>query len=190
MWAGCSLLRAEGVFFSLDVLYGGLGISKLNFLIKKYKFYFFSYNFLSSEPWIRIYLTIWIRSRIRIETNADPQHCLGLWLLFKLLIFFHNLLFLCLLCSTWLYRHWAAWAWPSRSGTDRRPRPRLAASTRYVTYLLLFEQRIQIATLRNFVRLRRIRMFFGLLDPYPYPLVWGTDHAPDPAQDPPLIEKK
>jgi hypothetical protein len=32
---GCSLLRAEGFFCSLGVLYGGLGISKLQFLIKK-----------------------------------------------------------------------------------------------------------------------------------------------------------
>jgi hypothetical protein len=29
--AGCSLLRAEGFFCSLNVLYGGLGIGKLNF---------------------------------------------------------------------------------------------------------------------------------------------------------------
>jgi hypothetical protein len=33
-WIGCSLLRAEGFSCSLDVLYGGLGISKLQFLIK------------------------------------------------------------------------------------------------------------------------------------------------------------
>ncbi len=36
--AGCYLLRAEG-FCSLDVLYGGIGISKLQFLIKKYHFF-------------------------------------------------------------------------------------------------------------------------------------------------------
>ncbi len=35
--AGCSLLRAEGFSCSLDVLYEGLGISKLQFLIKKRK---------------------------------------------------------------------------------------------------------------------------------------------------------
>jgi hypothetical protein len=29
--AGCSFLRAEGFSCSLDVLYGGLGISKLQF---------------------------------------------------------------------------------------------------------------------------------------------------------------
>jgi hypothetical protein len=32
---GCSLLRAEGFSCSLSVLYGCLGISKLQFLIKK-----------------------------------------------------------------------------------------------------------------------------------------------------------
>ncbi len=32
-----SVLRAEGFSCSLDVLYGGLGISKLQFLIKKKK---------------------------------------------------------------------------------------------------------------------------------------------------------
>ncbi len=32
---GCSLLRAEGFSCSLGVLYEGLGISKLQFLIKK-----------------------------------------------------------------------------------------------------------------------------------------------------------
>ena len=38
--AGCSLLRAEGFFWSLDVLYEGLGISKLKFLIQKYQNFF------------------------------------------------------------------------------------------------------------------------------------------------------
>ncbi len=33
--AGYSLLRAEGFFCSLDVLYGGLGIGKLQFCIKR-----------------------------------------------------------------------------------------------------------------------------------------------------------
>jgi hypothetical protein len=30
-------LRAEGFFYNLDILYGGLGIGKLQFLIKKNK---------------------------------------------------------------------------------------------------------------------------------------------------------
>jgi hypothetical protein len=33
--SGCSLLRADGFSCSLGVFYGGLGISKLQFLIKK-----------------------------------------------------------------------------------------------------------------------------------------------------------
>jgi hypothetical protein len=33
--AGSSLLRAEGFFCSLDVLFGGLGIGKLQFFFKK-----------------------------------------------------------------------------------------------------------------------------------------------------------
>ncbi len=32
---GCSLLRAEGFSCSLEIFYGGLGISELQFLIKK-----------------------------------------------------------------------------------------------------------------------------------------------------------
>ena len=36
---GCSLLRAEGFSYSLGLLYGGLGMSKLQFLIKKISSY-------------------------------------------------------------------------------------------------------------------------------------------------------
>ncbi len=43
--AGCSLLRAEGFSCSLGVLYGGLGIIKLQFLIKKIKIKFLVVNF-------------------------------------------------------------------------------------------------------------------------------------------------
>jgi hypothetical protein len=42
---GCSLLRAEGFSFSLGVLYGGLGISKFQFLIKKIEIKFPAVNF-------------------------------------------------------------------------------------------------------------------------------------------------
>jgi hypothetical protein len=42
---GCSLLRAEGFSCSLVVLYGGLGISKLQFLIKKIEIKFQTINF-------------------------------------------------------------------------------------------------------------------------------------------------
>jgi hypothetical protein len=46
--AGCSLLRAEGFSCSLGVLYGGLGISKLQFLIKKIKIKFLVVNLFSN----------------------------------------------------------------------------------------------------------------------------------------------
>ncbi len=53
--AGCSFLRAEGFFFSLEVLYGVLGISNLQFLIKKRRKKFnCTFLNLSSKPWIRI----------------------------------------------------------------------------------------------------------------------------------------
>jgi hypothetical protein len=42
---GCSLLRAEGFSCSFSVLYGGLGISKLQFLIKKIEIKFPAINF-------------------------------------------------------------------------------------------------------------------------------------------------
>ncbi len=62
----CSLLTEEYFSCSLDVRYGGLGISK--FLIKKIKFFSCKF-FLVFSPWI------WIRIRVLIETKADPQHC-------------------------------------------------------------------------------------------------------------------
>jgi hypothetical protein len=64
---GCSLLRAEGFSCSLGVLYGGLGISKLQFFIKKIEIKFPVLNFLnfrSSNPGYG--------SGIRIR-NPDPQ---------------------------------------------------------------------------------------------------------------------
>ncbi len=44
---GCSLLRAEGFSCSLGVLYGGIGISKLQFLIEKIEIKFPGINFFS-----------------------------------------------------------------------------------------------------------------------------------------------
>jgi hypothetical protein len=76
---GWPLLWAGGFFCNLDILYGGLGIGKLQFLIKK-KFNFcfqllFFFNFWSLKPWIRIgsgsgsvmasIRILWIRIRIR-----------------------------------------------------------------------------------------------------------------------------
>ncbi len=53
---GCSLLKAEGFSCSLGVLYGRLGISKLQFLIKKVEIKFPAINFFQFQvikPWIR-----------------------------------------------------------------------------------------------------------------------------------------
>ncbi len=64
---GCSLLRAEGFSCSLGVLYGVLGISKLQVLIKKIEIKFPAINFFqirSSNPGSG--------SGIRIR-NPDPQ---------------------------------------------------------------------------------------------------------------------
>ncbi len=97
--AGCSLFKTEGFFCSLNVLYGGLEISKIAIffyqknIIKNFHLYIF-YNFWSSKPWIRIgqdpdryrYLfspKCWIRIRnqwIRIRNTAGNTS-------FKLLIF-------------------------------------------------------------------------------------------------------
>ncbi len=71
--AGYSLWRAEGSSFSLDVLYGGLGICKFQYLIKKLGKNIFSFKFIfifwSSKLWIRIRISTvfslkcWIRIR-------------------------------------------------------------------------------------------------------------------------------
>ncbi len=55
---GWPLLWAAGFFCNLGILYGGLGIGKLQFLIKQ-KFFSFSaviffFKFWSLKPWIRI----------------------------------------------------------------------------------------------------------------------------------------
>ncbi len=79
--AGCFLLTAKGFACSLNVLYGGLGISKLQFLIKKIGVTFFSalksFSFFGQKIWMgtvfslkscRIQIrTQWIRIR-----NAGP----------------------------------------------------------------------------------------------------------------------
>ncbi len=54
---GCSILRAEGFSCSFGVLYGGLGIIKLQFSIKKIEIKFPAIHFFQFyviEPWIRI----------------------------------------------------------------------------------------------------------------------------------------
>jgi hypothetical protein len=81
-------LRAEGFFYNLDILYGGLGIGKLQFLIKK-KFStvsFFQFLVIKAlDPyWIRIRISIRIRIGLQHQPldpdpekmNTDPQHWL------------------------------------------------------------------------------------------------------------------
>jgi hypothetical protein len=84
---GWPLLRAEGFFCNLDILYGGLGIGKLQFLIKK------NSNFVSYVIFFQ-FLVIkgldpdWIRIRFGLQDptldpdpdpekiNMDPKPCL------------------------------------------------------------------------------------------------------------------
>jgi hypothetical protein len=75
-----SLLRAEGFFCNLNVLYGGLGIGKLQILIKKIFFTTVIFvNFWSLKPWIRIRIRIGIQPKMLDpdKMNADPQPCNG-----------------------------------------------------------------------------------------------------------------
>jgi hypothetical protein len=69
-------LRAEGFFCNLDVLYGGLWIGKLKFLIPTkfifFQFYFF-FNICSLKPWIRIGIQPKMLDLDPDEMNADPQ---------------------------------------------------------------------------------------------------------------------
>jgi len=63
-------LRAEGFFCSLDVLYGGLGIGKLQIFIKKKLFFsvVIFFTFWSSKPWIQIV----IHSKM-LDLDLDPD---------------------------------------------------------------------------------------------------------------------
>ncbi len=78
-------MRAEGFFCNLDVLYGGLGIGKLQFLIQKKNLIFFSavifFQFLvikALDPdWIRIGIQPKMLDPDPDEMNADPQPCSG-----------------------------------------------------------------------------------------------------------------
>jgi hypothetical protein len=88
---GWPLLRTEGFFHNLDILYGGRGIGKLQFLIKKNikKFsavIFFQFLVIKAlDPyWIRIWIVLvsniklWIRihnpaKESQINADPDPQ---------------------------------------------------------------------------------------------------------------------
>jgi hypothetical protein len=73
-------LRAEGFFYNLDILYGGLGIGKLQFLIKKNKKKFSAaifFQFLvikALDPdWIRIGVDPKMLDPDPEKMNTDPQ---------------------------------------------------------------------------------------------------------------------
>jgi hypothetical protein len=85
-------LRAEGFFCNLDILYGGLGIGKLQFLIKKNIIFFSAVIFLQflvikalDPDWIRICIRIGIRIGLEPQPldpdpekiNTDPKRWLG-----------------------------------------------------------------------------------------------------------------
>ncbi len=79
------LLRAEGFFCNLDILYGGLGIDKMQFLIPN--FFFFQLKFFFQFLVIKALDPDWIRIRIRNglqpqpldpdpeKMNTDPKPC-------------------------------------------------------------------------------------------------------------------
>ncbi len=67
------LLRTEGFFYNLDILYGGLGIGKLKFLIKK-NFKKFSAVIFFQFLVIKALDPYWIRIRIGLQHQAmDPD---------------------------------------------------------------------------------------------------------------------
>jgi hypothetical protein len=83
---GCSLLRAEGFSCSLDFLYGGQGISKLQFLIKKEKkisaVFFFLFWSLTLLIWNNVRkLCIPPCSRKHIFITGMHLSCIGLFCL-------------------------------------------------------------------------------------------------------------
>ncbi len=78
-------MRAEGVFFSLEFLYGGLGIGKLQFLILKNVIFSSAVNFFKFLV-IKTMDPEWIRIGIKpkmlapdpnpYHMNTNPKHCL------------------------------------------------------------------------------------------------------------------
>ncbi len=66
-------MRAEGFFCNSDILYGGLGIGKLQFLIKK-QFKFFSAVIFFQFLVIKDLDPDWIRIRIGLQPQTlDPD---------------------------------------------------------------------------------------------------------------------
>jgi hypothetical protein len=84
--AGCFLLRALGFSCVLDVLYGGQGISKLQFLIKNRckeclaELFFLNFWIKTLDPdWSRSVSGSWLDpnpdSPEMLDPDPDPQHC-------------------------------------------------------------------------------------------------------------------
>ncbi len=76
---GWPLLRAEGFFCNMDVLYGGLGIGKLQFLIKKNLTFFSAVNLFQflvikagSGSGLVLSLKCWIRIRMKWMRIRNP----------------------------------------------------------------------------------------------------------------------
>jgi hypothetical protein len=75
---GWPLLKAEGFFCNLDILYGGLGIGV--YQKKKFSWAVIFFNFWSLKPWIRIRsgsglvssLKRWIRIRKKLIRIRNP----------------------------------------------------------------------------------------------------------------------
>ncbi len=69
-------MRTEGFLYNLDILYGGLGIGKLQFLIKKKNLKKFSAVIFFQFLVIKALDPYWIRIRIRIGLQhqaLDPD---------------------------------------------------------------------------------------------------------------------
>jgi hypothetical protein len=66
-------LRAEGFFCNLDILYGGLGIVKLQILIKKIFFLQFLVIKALDPDWIRIGLQPQTLDPDPEKINTDPK---------------------------------------------------------------------------------------------------------------------
>ncbi len=71
---GWPLLRSEGFFCNLDVLYGGLGIGKLYFLMQKKCNFFFICNFFKFFVINRSVFSLkcWIRIRMKLMRIRNP----------------------------------------------------------------------------------------------------------------------
>ncbi len=82
---------AVGFSCSLDILHGGVGIKKLQFLIQKRARFFLSavnfLNFFVNKTWIRIYLKCWIRIRTHWNQYGSATLLEAIWYMCRPLFF-------------------------------------------------------------------------------------------------------